>query len=165
MNTVKRGLDVPTAGLLTRVNLSFVSEYFSIWLRFGYPDHYKERDHFRRWAMFTPGAKFCRVYWDANAYGLKRWQLLVLQAGGPGEAMQKLVGIYPAIHVLLRANGERQVKLVLGQMSAIEALGSDLASVSSTYWRVAQNRLAARLPLPDFTVRRPPIHSTVADLR
>jgi hypothetical protein len=150
---------------LTRVKLSFVSEYHNCWLRFGYPVHYKDCGRFQRWAMFTPSATFCRVYWDANPYGMTRWQLLVLQAGAPGEAMQKMLGIYPAIHVLLRANGERQVKLVLGQMTAIEALGIELAAVSPAYWRIAHNRLAARLALPVYTAKRHTIHVTASVLR
>jgi hypothetical protein len=165
MNKVKRPLNAGKPVLLTRVKLSFVSERHNVWLRFGYPNHYTDIDRFRRRALFTPGSIFCRVHWESNPYGMTRWQLMVLQAGAPGEAMQKIVGIHPAIHMLLKANGERQVKLVLDQLTAIEALGIKLVAVSPAYWRTVHNRLAARLPLPVYTAKRHTIHLAAAALR
>ena len=57
-------------------------------------------------------------------------------------------------HLLLCAEGERQVQSVLPQIDAIEALGIDPVAVSTAYWSTLGNRLSARLPLPAYTVER-----------
>ena len=70
---------------LTRVALVFVPEKRNVWLRFGRPAHETIIDRQRRTAEFAPGAVFCRIRWEANAYGTMLWQLAVLQAAAPGE--------------------------------------------------------------------------------
>ena len=47
-----------------------------------------------------------------------------------------------------------QVRAVLECIDAIEALGIAPAAVSPAYWRTLANRLAARLPLPEYTAER-----------
>ena len=56
--------------------------------------------------------------------------------------------------LLLHAEGENQVRAVLECIDAIEALGIAPAAVSPAYWRTLANRLAARLPLPEYTAER-----------
>jgi hypothetical protein len=83
-----------------------------------------------------------------------RWQLMVLQACTPLDAMQSIPGIRPGARILLHAEGEQKVRSVLAQIDTIEALHIEPADVSPTYWRTLGNRLAARLPLPDYSAER-----------
>ncbi len=46
------------------------------------------------------------------------------------------------------------MRAVLERTDAIEALGIAAIDVSSPYWRTLRNRLAARLPLPEYTAER-----------
>ena len=145
---------LPNATLLTRVSLAFVERRINLYLRFGHPTRELRLDRWRRCAIFLPGARFARIRWEANDYGTTRWQLMVLRACTPLDGMQRIAGIRPGAHILLHAEGERQVQAVLSQLDAIEALGIDPADVSPAYWRTLGNRLAARLPLPVYTAER-----------
>lgn len=60
----------------------------------------------------------------------------------------------PGAHLLLHVEGESKVRAVLERTDAIEALGIAAIDVSSPYWRTLGNRLAARLPLPEYTAER-----------
>lgn len=104
--------------------------------------------------MFLPGAMFCRIRWHANDYGTIRWQLMVMQACTPLDAAQRVTGVVPGARLLLHAEGEPAVRAVLTQLDGIEALGIAPADVSPAYWRTLGNRLAARLPLPEYTAER-----------
>jgi hypothetical protein len=139
---------------LTRVSLAFVEHRINVYLRFGHPVRELRLDRWRRCAAFLPAAMFCRVRWESNDYGTTRWQLMVLQACTPLDAVQRIVGIQPGARLLLCAKGERQVQSVLPQIDAIEALNIDPVSVSPAYWRMLGNRLSARLPLPVYTAER-----------
>ena len=139
---------------LTHVSLAFVAQRINLYLRFGHPVHELRLDRWRRCAAFLPAAMFCRVRWESNDYGTTRWQLMVLQACTPLDAVQRIAGIQPGARLLLCAEGERQVQSVLPQIDAIEALGIDPAAVSPAYWRTLGNRLSARLPLPIYTPER-----------
>ena len=139
---------------LTRVSLAFLAHRTNLYLRFGHPVMELRLDRWRHSAIFTPAAMFCRVRWESNDYGTTRWQLMVLQACTPLDAIQRIAGIQPGARLLLHAEGEQQVRLVLPQIDAIEALGIDPVSVSSAYWRMLGNRLSARLPLPVYTAER-----------
>jgi hypothetical protein len=139
---------------LTRVSLAFVEHRINLYLRFGHPVRELRLDRWRRSAIFTPAAVFCRVRWESNDYGTTRWQLMVLQACTPLDAVQRIAGIQPGARLLLCAEGERQVQSVLPYIDAIETLGIDPVAVSPAYWRTLGNRLAARLPLPAYTVER-----------
>lgn len=145
---------LPNATPLTRVSLVFVEERINIYLRFGRPVREQQLDRWWRCANFLPGARFARIRWEGNNYGTTRWQLMVLQACTPRDAMQRIDGIRPGAHILLHAEGERGVQAVLAQMDAIEALGMDPADVSPAYWRALGNRLAARMSLPVYTDAR-----------
>ncbi|TNE83471.1 MAG: DUF2840 domain-containing protein, partial [Gammaproteobacteria bacterium] len=105
-------------------------------------------------AVFPPAQLFCRIRWESNDYGTTRWQLMVLQSGRPEEGMQRVRGVRPGAHILLNAEGERNVRAVLLQIDAIEAQCIEPADVSPTYWRLLSNRLAAREPLPDYDADR-----------
>lgn len=139
---------------LTRVSLAFVEQRINLYLRFGHPVRELRLDRWRRCAIFTPTALFCRIRWESNDYGTTRWQLMVLQACTPLDAVQRIAGIQPGARLLLCAEGERQVQSVLPQIDAIEALDIDPVSVSPAYWRTLGNRLSARLPLPIYTAKR-----------
>lgn len=161
------GPTVPQAPLQTmapqrptgmRVSLAFVEHRVNIWLRFGQPTVEIVLDRWRRVAMFTPRTVCCRVKWIGNDYGTALWQLMVLQAPTPFEDAQRVAGVLPGARILLRADGEAQVKAVLAAIDAIEALGIDPCTTASTYWRTVGNRLAARQPLPTYTAERHAAH-------
>jgi len=141
-----------------RVSLAFVEHRVNVWLRFGQPAREIVLDRWRRVAVFTPGAVCCRVKWIGNDYGTVLWQLMVLQAPTPCDDAQRVAGVQPGARILLRADGEPQVKAVLAAIDVIEALGIDPCAVAVTYWRTVSNRIAARLPLPAYTAERHAAH-------
>ena len=54
----------------------------------------------------------------------------------------------------MHAEGDKNVRAVLERIDAIEALGIAPFGVSPAYWRTLANRLAARLPLPEYSTER-----------
>lgn len=148
-----------------RVSLAFVEHRVNLWLRFGQPVCETVLDRWRRVATFAPNAVCCRVKWIGNDYGTALWQLLVLQAPMPFDGAQRIAGVVPGARILLRADGEQQVKAVLEKIDAIEALGIEPAAVAATYWHTVGNRLAARQPLPDYTSERHAAHLARGALR
>ena len=144
----------PASAPLTRVALAYIEPRFKLYLRFGEPARTHQLDRWRRCAVFLPGAMLCRIRWQANDYGTVRWQLMVMQACTPLDAAQRIPGVQPGARLLLHAEGENQVRAVLECIDAIEALGIAPAAVSPAYWRTLANRLAARLPLPEYTAER-----------
>ena len=139
---------------LTRVALAYVDKRINLYLRFGNPARTIQLDRWRCSAVFLPASIFCRIRWESNDYGTTRWQLMVMQACTPLDAVQRIPGIQPGARILLHAEGERQVQAVLPLIDAIEALRIDPMDVSPAYWRTLGNRLAARLPLPAYTAER-----------
>lgn len=139
---------------LTRVSLAYVEQRIDLYLRFGEPARIVQLNRWRRCAVFLPGAMFCRIRWQANDYGTIRWQLMVMQSCTPLDAAQRIPGVQPGARLLLHAEGENQMRAVLSRIDAIEALGIAPATVSPAYWRTLANRLAARLPLPEYTTER-----------
>ena len=139
---------------LTRVALAYIDQRFDLYLRFGDPARIIRFDRWRRCAVFTPNAVLCRIRWQANDYGTIRWQLMVMQACMPMDGAQRIPGVQPGARLLLHAEGDNQVRAVLERIDAIEALGIAAVGVSPAYWRTLGNRLAARLPLPEYTAER-----------
>jgi hypothetical protein len=140
------------------VSLAFVEERVKVWLRFGRPVRETVLNRWRRIAVFEPGTVCCQVKWIANDRGTALWQLMVLQAPTSFDEAQRIAGVVPGARVLLRAEGELQVKAVLVVMDDMEALGIDPITVAVTYWRMIGNRLAARQPLPEYTPERHAAH-------
>jgi len=139
---------------LTRVALAFVDKRINLYLRFGNPARAIQLDRWRRSAVFLPASIFCRIRWESNDYGTTRWQLMVMQACTPLDAVQRIPGIQPGARILLHAEGERQVQAVLPLIDAIEAMDIVPIDVSPAYWRTLGNRLCAHLPLPAYTAER-----------
>ena len=139
---------------LTRVLLAYFESRFKLYLRFGEPVRVVRFDHWRRVAVFLPGAIVCRIRWQANDYGTVRWQLMVMQACTPLDSAQRIPGVRPGAQLLLHAEGDRPVRAVLERIDAIEALGIAAIDVSPAYWCTLANRLAAGLPLPEYTAER-----------
>jgi len=144
----------PASAPLTRVALAYIDQRFDLYLRFGEPARIVRLDRWRRCAVFLPNAVLCRIRWQANDYGTIRWQLMVMQACTPLDGAQRIPGVQPGARLLLHAEGDGQVRAVLECIDAIEALGIAPADASPAYWRTLANRLAARLPLPDYTAER-----------
>jgi len=145
---------LPASTPLTRVALAYVDQRIDIYLRFGEPVRVIRYDRWRRCAVFLPNAVFCRIRWQSNDYGTIRWQLMVMQACTPLDGAQRIPGVQPGARLLLHAEDDGQVRAVLERIDAIEALGIAPVGVSPAYWRTLGNRLAARLPLPDYTTER-----------
>ena len=139
---------------LTRVALAYIDQRFDLYLRFGDPARIIRFDRWRRCAVFTPNAVLCRIRWQANDYGTIRWQLMVMQACMPMDGAQRISGVQPGARLLLHAEGEQSVRAVLARIDAIEALSIAPAGTSPAYWRTLGNRLAARLPLPEYSAER-----------
>lgn len=139
---------------LTRVSLAYIEPRFKLYLRFGEPARTLRLDHWRRCAVFLPGAMLCRIRWQANDYGTTRWQLMVMQACTPLDAMQRIPGVQPGARLLLHAEGDANVRAVLERVDAVEALGIATIDVAPAYWHTLGNRLAARLALPEYTAAR-----------
>lgn len=153
----------PQTALSTRpihmkVSLAFVEHRVNVYLRFGKPLREIKLDRWRRIAVLAPVAVCCRVKWIGNDYGTALWQLLVLQAPMPFDDMQRVAGVSPGARILLRADGEPQVKAVLDAIDAIEASGIEPCDAAVTYWRTVGNRLAARQQLPAYTAERHAAH-------
>jgi hypothetical protein len=140
--------------LLTRVSLAYVAHRLNLYLRFGEPAYAVQHDRWRRMAAFWPGSLFCRIRWQANDYGTMRWQLMVMRACTALDAAQRIPGVHPGAPLLLHAHGARQVRATLACIDAIEALKIAPADTSPAYWCMLGNRLAARLPLPEYTTAR-----------
>lgn len=144
----------PASAPLTHVSLAYIEPRFKLYLRFGAPARTLQLDRWRHCAMFMPGAILCRVRWQANDYGTIRWQLMVMQAATPQDDMQRIPGVQPGARLLLHAEGDANVRAVLERIDGIEALGIAPVTVSPAYWRTLANRLAAHLPLPEYTSER-----------
>lgn len=149
---------VPQRPTRMRVSLALVEDRVNIWLRFGQPTVEIVLDRWRRVAMFMPGTVCCRVKWIGNVSGTALWQLLVMQAPTPFEGAQRVAGVLPGARILLRSDGEAQVKAALAVIDAIEALGIDPCTVAASYWRMLGHRLGAGLPLPIYTAERHAAH-------
>ncbi len=145
---------VPDGVPLTRVALAYIDQRFDLYLRFGDPSRIIRFDRWRRCAVFAPNAVLCRIRWQANDYGTIRWQLMVMQACMPMNGAQRIPGVQPGAHLLLHAEGEQSVRAVLERIDGIEALDIAPATASPAYWRTLGNRLAARLPLPEYSAER-----------
>src|SRR5690606_2908293 len=89
-----------------------------------------------------------------SVYGTIRWQLMVMQACTPLDAVQRIPGVQPGARLLLHAEGEQKVRAVLERIDGIEALGIAVIDVSPAYWHTLGNRLAAGLVPPDYTAER-----------
>ena len=139
---------------LTRVALAYVEQRIDIYLRFGEPARVIRYDRWRRCAVFLPDAVLCRIRWQSNDFGTVRWQLMVMQACTSWDGVQRISGVQPGARLLLHAEGDKSVRAVLQRIDAIEALGIAPVGVSPAYWRTLGNRLAARLPLPDYSAER-----------
>ena len=144
----------PASAPLTRVALAYIEPRFKLYLRFGEPARTHQLDRWRRCAVFLPGAMLCRIRWQANDYGTIRWQLMVMQAATPLDDIQRIPGVRPGARLLLHAEGENAVRAVLERIDGIGAQGIAAIDVSPAYWRTLGNRLAARLPLPEYTAER-----------
>lgn len=147
-------MNASAATPLTRVSLAYVEQRFKLYLRFGEPARTLRLDRWRSLAMFLPGAVFCRIRWQSNDFGTIRWQLMVLQACTLLDAAQRIPGVRPGARLLLHAEGDKNVRAVLERIDAIEALGIAPSAASPAYWRTLANRLAARLPLPEYSAER-----------
>ena len=143
---------------LTRVSLRFVDQRTNVYLRFGRPQCAQRIDRWHSVVYFGPGAVFGRTWWHANGYGTTRWELMVLQAGMPGQTLQRVVGIAPGATLLLHVRGPKKVPFTLQLIDAIEAQQIHCADVAPSYWRTVHNRLAGRAEPAVYTPEQHAAH-------
>jgi len=155
----------PQQPIHMRVSLAFVEDRVNVYLRYGEPVREIKLDRWRRVAVLAPAAVCCRIKWIGDDYGTALWQLMVLQASMPFDDMQRVAGVSPGARILLRADGESQVKAVLELIDGIETAGIEPCDAAATYWRTVGNRLAARQPLPAYTAERHAAHLAREALR
>lgn len=136
---------------LTRVAILFLADRANDWLRFGAPVAEQTIDRRRAVAKFEPGALFGYVRWRANGFGTELWRGYVLRAGLPGDALLRVPGVTPAADIFVSVAGVTRVKRLLALVDDIEAAGVAAQDAPESYWRMAQNRLAAGLPLRTYT--------------
>ena len=140
------------------ISLACVEHRVNVWLRFGRPVREIVLNRWRRVAVFEPGAVCCQVKWIANDCDTALWQLMVLQAPTAFDGAQRVAGVVPGARVLLRADGELQVKAVLAVIDAMERRGIDPSAAPLTYWGAVGNYLAAHQPLPEYAPERHAAH-------
>jgi hypothetical protein len=115
-----------------------------VYLRFGRPLEVRDIDRRKRVALFAPVSVFCRVWSQSNDFGMTRWELAVVQAIGPGESGQRIVGIAPGARLLLHVDTRLGRRAAIELIEAIEGEGIDAAAVAPTYWQTVHGRMAAR---------------------
>ena len=128
---------------LTRATHLFLDGKVKDRVRFGRPSAERIIDRRCRVELFAPAQVFGYVQWRANRFGTELWRFWVLRAGGPGERLETVPGIAPGAHIWVALAGQARVGRALELVDAIEAQGLDPALVPESYWRTAQNRLAA----------------------
>jgi hypothetical protein len=138
---------------LTRVALAYIEPRFKLYLRFGEPARTLQLDRWRRCAVFLPNAVLCRIRWQANDYGTIRWQLMVMQAATPLDAVQRIPGVQPGAPAAARRRRCQRARRA-GTHRRHRGAGHRSRDVSPAYWRTLANRLAARLALPEYTAER-----------
>ena len=128
---------------LTRATHLFLDGMVNDRVRFGRATAERIIDRRCRVELFEPGQVFGYVQWRANRYGTELWRAWVLRAAAPGELLETVPGIAPGAHIWLGLSGQARVQRALDLIDAIEAQGLDPSAVPESYWRTAQNRLAA----------------------
>ncbi|MFZ3121408.1 MAG: DUF2840 domain-containing protein [Variovorax sp.] len=122
----------------------------------------------RRMAMFAPVAVCCRVMWKGSDDGTNLLTLMALRAPraiGSASGSARVADVVPGARMLLRVNGESQVKAVLDVFDAIVTAGIDLRAVAAALWHIIGNRPAARSPFSECTAGRHPAHPARAALQ
>ena len=128
----------------TLVSLIFIPRRMNVYLRFGHPLEVRDIDQRKRVALFAPGSVFCRVWSQCNDFGTTRWELAVLQALGPGESGQRVVGVAPGAKLLLHVDTPRGRRAATALIEATEGQGVDPTTVAPSYWRTVHGRIATR---------------------
>lgn len=150
---------------LTRVEIVFLKTFVNHRLRFGDPLAVDEIDRRRGVALFTPGSVFGYIRWEANKYGTRLWRLTVMQAGRPGDALDRVPGVDPGGGILLDLSGAARVKRGLALIDAIEASGIDPKDVSPAWYRHAHNRILTRQTLHAYGPEQHRAHLAARALR
>ena len=128
----------------TLVSLLFIPRRLNVYLRFGRPLAVRDIDQRKRVARFAPGSVFGRVCSESNDFGTTRWELAVMQAIGPGENGQRVVGVAPGAKLLLHVDTPRGRRVATALIEAIEGQGIDPTTVAPSYWQTVHGRIATR---------------------
>lgn len=128
----------------TLVQLHFVKGLINHRLRFGTPKSMTKLDKYRSIAAFKAGSVFGYIRWRANEYGTQDWCVYVLKAQTAGY-ISDVIGVSPAVKILLAAQGKPAAKRCLSALDAleIEASGS-LSKVPESYWPSFNNAVLLR---------------------
>lgn len=143
----------------TRVDLDFLEGQRNFRLLFGAPRSIFSREHTfgitRRTAVFAPGACFGLDLWEGILVRSRSgvpvvrttsWQVLVLEAGQPGERVSPVPQVRPGAQVLLEARGARRCRDLLRWLAELERDGELSALprefyLARDFWRPATRAL------------------------
>lgn len=128
----------------TLVQIHFVRGLINHRLRFGQPVSVDKLDRYRSLATFSLGDIFGYIRWRANEYGTQDWRVYVLKAQ-TGGYISEVIGVSPAVKVLMSAQGKPAVKRCLTALDRLEAqAGGALETVPESYWSGFANALLLR---------------------
>lgn len=82
-----------------------------------------------------------------NEFGSNGWDLYLFKGLTRKANAQSIPGVYPAVNLLLHAQGKCRVNKVLKLIESIEKRQSDLDNISEIYWVRQNARLWARMDL------------------
>lgn len=118
--------------------------------------------------MFMPVGVCCGVKWNGSYDWANLWTLVALRMtrtiGGTSDSA-RIADVIPGARMLLRIDGESQVKAALEVFDANAAAGIDPRAVAAALWHTIGNRLVTRSPCPKFTAGRHPAHPPRAALQ
>jgi hypothetical protein len=106
--------------------------------------------------------------WNGSDDGTNLLTLMALRAPraiGSASGSARVADVVPGARMLLRVNGESQVKAVLEVFDAIVTAGIDLRAVAAALWHIIGNTPAARSPFSECTAGRHPAHPARAALQ
>lgn len=128
----------------TLVQVHFVKGLINHRLRFGTPQSLSKLDKYRSIAVFNSGAIFGYIRWRANAFGTQDWCVYVLKAQTEGY-ISEVIGVSPAVKILLFAQGKPAAKRCLSALDALEIeAGGSLSNVPESYWSSFNNAVLLR---------------------
>ena len=128
----------------TLVQLHFVKGLINHRLRFGTPQSITKLDKYRSIAVFKSGSVFGYIRWRANEFGTQDWRVYVLKVQTDGY-ISEVIGVSPAVKVLLTAQGKPAAKRCLSALDALEIeAGGSLSNVPESYWASFCNAVLLR---------------------
>lgn len=144
--------------VFTTVELEYRAGVRNVRLIFGKPSHVVEREQSfgitRRTAYFAAGAVFALDHWEGsfieNRAGEARTRTryracAVLQACGVGEPMTHLARVAPGARILIRTEGVRRCKFLIGWLEEL-ARRCDPTLLAAPFYEAKDLRVQGLIP-------------------